>query len=404
MKKYLVGGAVRDIFMKIPPKDKDYLLVGATPQDIEGMLNEGYIQVGASFPVFLHPETKEEYALARTERKIGLGYSGFEFQTQNVSLEDDLKRRDLTINAIAQDVETNEFIDPFNGIQDIENKVLREVSPAFREDPTRVLRLARFKARFPEFSISESLKKTVLEIKESGELKSLNPLYIKRELEKAFEEKLKMSLFFETLTELGVLGELFPELSNLIGIEQNPIHHPEGDAYVHTLLVVDNIRELSDDVLSFYACLCHDYGKALSGNGTGSHHNHEELGVPLVEKFCKRFQLSSKDTKFIINFTQMHLKIHRVKELRISSVVKLLNSLGKNLELYLKCAKADSLGKNRKDYPQEEFLLSASEFLEENFNQGAFYNHLKEKGSLSNFKEKLHQKKVETLKNFTKIK
>lgn len=397
MKIYLVGGAVRDRILKKEISDKDYVIIGATESDINKLKEQGFLQLGQRFPVFLHPETKDEYSFARIEKKIGKGYQGFEVETKNVTLEDDLKRRDLTINAIALDEETNQFIDPFGGINDLKNKILKNVSDAFSEDPVRVLRVARFKTRFSDFTIHSDLKNAILEIKKSGELKLLKKSWIEKELEKVFLRDEKPSTFFNTLKELNVLDDIFPNLYNLIGVEQNPTYHPEGDAYIHTMIVLDNIHRMTKDLDCLFACLLHDYGKFLSDNGTGSHINHETLGIPLVEQFCHNYKFSKKRKNFIITFTQEHLRIHKSIEMKASSIVKLLNKLGNNLEKFLMCAKADDLGKNNDNYQQAVLLNKCNKAIT-NINKKELVVSLKKNNQIHLLEDKYHQQKVSVVK------
>jgi len=241
---YLVGGAVRDQLLGIPNYDRDWVVVGATPEE---MLAQGFVQVGKDFPVFLHPETKEEYALARTERKQGQGYHGFKvFADPSVSLEADLMRRDLTINAMAQDPETGEIIDPYGGRQDLENRVLRHVSPAFSEDPLRVLRVARFAAKLAPFGfkLADETQALVQQMATSGELEALTPERVWQEVVKVLNTD-QPAVFFEALRQVEALKVLFPEIDCLFTVPQSPKHHPEGDAGTHTMMVLQAAAQLS---------------------------------------------------------------------------------------------------------------------------------------------------------------
>lgn len=262
MKIYLVGGAVRDQLLNIPIKDRDYMVVGATVQE---MLDKGYRQVGKDFPVFLHPKTQQEYALARTERKTGVGYGGFSvYAAPDVTLEEDLLRRDLTINAIAQD-ETGRVFDPYGGQADIEQRLLRHVSDAFVEDPLRVLRVARFAARFQPlgFKVAPETMALMQRIAASGELEALTPERVFQELDKALSTEAPQ-VFFEVLREAGGLAILFPEIEALFGIPQPEQWHPEIDTGIHTLMVLEQAARLSQDKQVRFAALVHDLGKALS--------------------------------------------------------------------------------------------------------------------------------------------
>lgn len=357
LKSYLVGGAVRDKILGLQNNDKDYVVVGATEQK---MLTAGFAKVGAAFPVFLHPTTQEEYALARTEQKTSAGYQGFTCQFDpSVRLEDDLKRRDLTINAIAFDGE--HYIDPFNGVSDLQHKVLRPVSYAFKDDAIRVLRLARFKAKFPDFTLHDSFYPLIEDMKNSGELSSLQPERVRTEMEKAFKEEMP-SLFFETLKTLGVLDIIFPELHALINVPQVQKYHPEGDAFTHTMMVLDAARQQNGDHTCLYAALLHDLGKGVTpASILPQHIGHEINGVPLVKEFLNRFSIS-KNAAFILNFTKYHLQVHRCLEMRYGKIVELLDifKIKKISDTALKnlmiCAKVDAAGKMKSDYVQENHL------------------------------------------------
>ena len=262
IKIYKVGGYVRDKIMGIESNDVDYVVVGATPKE---MLNLGFESVGKDFPVFLHPQTREEYALARKEFKRGHGYHGFDFEVSGVTLEDDLYRRDITINAIAMDADNN-LIDPFNGKKDLENKTLRHVSLHFREDPLRVLRVARFASKL-NFNIHPSTLSLMQEIVNSGELSYLTPERILLELEKALATS-KSSIFFRALHSCGALKIIFPEVFNLMGVMHHANFHPEGNGFLHTLAALDYSCELSNKISVRFATLCHDFGKTIKDSQT----------------------------------------------------------------------------------------------------------------------------------------
>ncbi len=262
MQVYLVGGAVRDQLLGLPISDRDFVVVGTTP---EAMLEQGFQQVGKDFPVFLHPKTHEEYALARTERKTGAGYTGFScYSAPDVTIEDDLLRRDLTINAMAQS-DSGEIIDPFNGIKDLENRLLRHVSSAFSEDPLRVLRVARFAARYFEygFSIAPETLALMQSMAATGELSHLTAERVWAETEKALKSS-SPQVYFDVLRQCGALRVLFPEIDGLFGVPAPEKWHPEIDTGVHTLMVMKVIATLSDDIDIRFAALCHDVGKALT--------------------------------------------------------------------------------------------------------------------------------------------
>ena len=365
MKSYLIGGAVRDKILGIQNTDRDYVVVGSTEQE---MLQDGFIKVGSSFPVFLNPKTQEEYALARTERKTSSGYQGFSCEFDpTITLEDDLRRRDLTINAIAFDGE--HYIDPFNGLSDLQNKILRPVSEAFKEDAIRVLRLARFQAKFPDFTLHDSFYSLIAEMKKDGELGSLQPERVRTEMEKAFKEK-KPSLFFKTLHILGVLEIIFPELHALINVPQVEKYHPEGDAFTHTMMVLDATRKQDGDNTCLYAALLHDLGKGITPiTMLPQHIGHEINGLPLVKNFLNRFNIS-KNAQFILNFTKYHLQVHQCLEMRSGKIVDLLDifKIKKTSDDALKnliiCAKSDALGKMHTHYLQEQYLVKCVDIIE----------------------------------------
>ncbi|MGN1392980.1 MAG: multifunctional CCA addition/repair protein [Succinivibrionaceae bacterium] len=290
MKIYLVGGAVRDKLLKIKFTDNDYCVTGST---IDDMKSKGFICVGKEFPVFIHPKTKEEYALARTERKSGHGYTGFICSFDpSVTIEEDLKRRDLTINAIAQDSDGN-YIDPYNGKEDIKNKILRHVSDAFSEDPLRVLRLARFYAKLKHlgFSIAPETTELCKKIVSQGEINHLTPERIWIETEKALGTN-NPECFFEFLLECGALHIIMPEIALLAKITENTLYHPEGDSFKHTMLTLKVISKLTSNVKTRFAMLTHDLGKPLcETTPTHSFSKHRSLGVGVVKKFCSRLKV-----------------------------------------------------------------------------------------------------------------
>lgn len=290
MDVYLVGGAVRDALLDIPIADRDWVVVGGS---VEQMLALGCQQVGKDFPVFIHPVSREEYALARTERKQGRGYHGFEVTADaSVTLEEDLLRRDLTINAMAV-AESGDLIDPYGGKRDLDARLLRHVSPAFAEDPLRVLRVARFRAQLAEknFTVAPETLTLMQEMTRSGELHALVSERVWQEVSKALMSP-KPSLFFKTLHDVGALAVLFPELDQLFAVPQSPQHHPEGDAGTHSLMVLDAAAELRDDLAIRFAALVHDLGKGVTPEDYWpSHPQHELAGVPLVNALCQRYQI-----------------------------------------------------------------------------------------------------------------
>jgi tRNA nucleotidyltransferase (CCA-adding enzyme) len=363
---YLVGGAVRDKLLDYPGLDNDWVVVGATPQQ---MLDDGYKQVGKDFPVFLHPDTGEEYALARTERKSGSGYYGFEVHASpDVTLEQDLERRDLTINAIAMD-QNQQLFDPFNGQQDIKDKVLKHVSPAFAEDPLRVLRTARFAARFHHlgFSIAAETKQLMTALSASGELTNLSAERVWQETERALSER-SPQIFFEVLRECGGLSDWFPEIECLWGIPNPEQWHPEIDTGIHTMMVLEQCCLLSADTMTRYAALCHDLGKGITPKEMWpSHRGHEKLGVPIIDKLSKRLKVPAKYNQLAKMVSEFHLHLHRVEELTPKTVVKVLertDSFRKKdrFEQFLLACEADFRGRTgfeNRPYPQADIMRKA---------------------------------------------
>ncbi len=360
MKIYLVGGAVRDKLLGKPGKDNDWVVVGSTPQEME---NQNFKAIGKDFPVFLHPESKEQYALARTERKSGKGYKGFTFYTStDITLEEDLARRDLTINAIAED-DVGNVIDPFNGKQDLEDKILRHVSPAFVEDPLRVLRVARFAARFG-FRIAPETMALMNEISESGELDTLVPERVWNELERAMGETYP-SRFILALRACHALGILFPEIEQLFGIPQPAKHHPEIDTGIHTLMSLNQASRLSQDPQIRFATLVHDLGKGTTPKEKlPSHHGHEERGVKLIKALCKRYQVPNQYRELAIQVSRHHLACHLIDEMRAETILKKLESMDafrrpERFKKFLLCCEADARGRTGfedRAYPQVDYF------------------------------------------------
>lgn len=363
MKTYLVGGAVRDALLGIPVKDRDWVVVGARDQQL---LDLGYKRVGKDFPVFLHPESNEEYALARTERKTGRGYKGFAFDSSaEVTLEEDLLRRDLTINAIAQS-DDGRLIDPYGGQADIENKVLRHVSPAFSEDPLRVLRVARFAARFAHlgFTVAEETLELMQGIVTAGEMEHLIPERVWREIETALSEK-SPAVFFQVLRDCHALKTVLPEVDNLFGVPQPEKYHPEIDTGIHTLMCMEQAARLSKDPVVRFATLVHDLGKAVTDKEKWpSHHGHEMLGLALVEKVSTRLKIPNEYAAIGKLVCEHHTKLHRLPELRPATVLKLLEALDafrrpERMDKFLLACEADSRGRTGfedRDYPQAQIL------------------------------------------------
>lgn len=368
MEIYLVGGAVRDKLLKIPVKDRDYVVVGATPEQMEAV---GFQPVGADFPVFLHPETKEEYALARTERKSGHGYKGFTvYSAPDVSLEDDLRRRDLTINAMAETAD-GQIIDPFNGQKDLNDGFLRHVSPAFSEDPVRLLRVARFAARFSEwgFRVAHSTHKLMKQMVENGEVDHLVAERVWAELRDALSEK-KPSEFFRVLRACGALEKLFPEIDRLYGVPQPEKHHPEVDTGEHAMLVLDQAARLTEDNRIRFAALAHDLGKGETAEDEWPQHiGHEEKGVVLIGKLCERLRVPREYRDLAILVSRYHTHCHRAVELKASTLLDVLEGCDafrrpERLEQFLLACQADARGRTgheNDDYPQADRFRRAFE-------------------------------------------
>ena len=363
MQTYLVGGAVRDALLNIPIKDKDWVVVGSTPKQL---LELGYSQVGADFPVFLHPKTKEEYALARTERKSGRGYQGFicDF-TPDITLEEDLLRRDLTINAMAQDDHGN-IIDPYNGQKDIRNKKLRHVSDAFYEDPLRVLRVARFAARFAHlgFSVAKETNMLMRKISASGELAHLTPERVWQETERALGES-QPWVYFQVLRDCHALKAIFPELDRLFGIPQPEKHHPEIDCGIHALMSLEQASLLSTDSNVRWASLIHDLGKGLTRkNLLPSHHGHEQFGEPLVIELNQRLKAPNEFKDLSRLVCLYHTHVHRALELNPKTILKFFSAIDlwrkpERLKQILIACKADSRGRTgfeEVEYAQADYI------------------------------------------------
>jgi tRNA nucleotidyltransferase (CCA-adding enzyme) len=352
---YLVGGAVRDELLGLPVIDRDWVVVGATP---DKMLELGFTPIGRDFPVFLHPDSKEEYALARTERKSGRGYKGFTiYASEDVTLEQDLQRRDLTINAIARD-RNGKLIDPYNGQADIKSATLRHVSDAFSEDPVRILRTARFAARFNPlgFSVAQPTLKLMQKMVKNGEVDTLVAERVWQELQAALKTE-KPSVFFTTLRECGALKRIFPELDALFGIPQTRHYHPEIDTGDHVMMVVDRARQLSDDIDVHYAALTHDLGKALTPKfRLPSHPGHEAAGVPLVTQMSLRYRVPAETTRLAEIMSDQHLNMHRLAELRPQPILKMLKKLDAfrkpaRVQKFALACQADAQGRGG-DFPE----------------------------------------------------
>ena len=386
MKTYLVGGAVRDALMGLPVQDRDWVVVGATPQML---LDQGYLQVGQDFPVFLHPQTKEEYALARTERNTAPGYRGFAVHAApDVTLEEDLARRDLTINSIAIpsystgaigqfdqnpvgkqlfELDLSTAIDPYGGRQDIANKVLRHVTPAFREDPVRILRLARFAARFTGFTVAPETQTLMREMVDSGDVDHLVAERVWQELSRGLMEALP-SRMFAVLRDCGALARLLPELDRLWGVPQSAEHHPEVDTGVHVMMVLDMAARLGAPLAVRFACLTHDLGKGTTPTDMLPRHiAHEIRSVNLLKDVCQRLRVPVECKELAEVVAREHGNIHRSEALNAAAVVRLLERCDAfrkparfaEVLLACECDARGRLGKDEVPYPQAPRLAAA---------------------------------------------
>lgn len=366
MKIYLVGGAVRDSLLGLPVTEKDWVVVGATP---ENLLEQGYQQVGKDFPVFLHPISRDEYALARTERKSGKGYTGFVCHAApDVTLEQDLLRRDLTINAIAR-TERGDLIDPYHGRRDLENRVLRHVSDAFSEDPLRVLRVARFAARFAHlgFQIAEETMALMQKMAHEGELAYLTPERVWKETEKALGTS-SPDVYFQVLRDCGALAVLFPEIDNLYGVPAPAKWHPEIDTGIHTMMTVAMAARLSPEIDVRFATLCHDLGKGLTPPELWPrHHGHGPAGVKLVEALCRRLRVPNPIRDLAKLVAEYHDLVHTVQVLQPKTLLKLFDAIDvwrkpQRLEQLALTSEADARGRagfEENPYPQGDYLREA---------------------------------------------
>jgi tRNA nucleotidyltransferase (CCA-adding enzyme) len=364
VKIYTVGGAVRDRLLGLPVKDRDFVVVGSTPEEMERL---GFRPVGRDFPVFLHPQTHEEYALARTERKSGRGYKGFEIlAAPDVTLEQDLARRDLTINAIAAEADGT-LIDPFGGAGDLEAGILRHVGPAFVEDPVRVLRVARFAARFG-FRVADDTLRLMREMVNNGEVDHLVAERVWQELAKGLMEKVP-SRMFRVLRDCGALGRILPEVDALFGVPQVREHHPEVDTGVHTLLVVDYATSRDWPLEVRFAALTHDLGKGMTPEELlPKHHGHEHASVALVMTLCERLRVPGDCRDLALLTARYHGDIHRAHELRAQTVLRLLTAADvfrkpARFEQLLAACEADHRGRSgleARPYPQAERLRAAA--------------------------------------------
>jgi tRNA nucleotidyltransferase (CCA-adding enzyme) len=362
MMVYEVGGAVRDELLGLPVQDRDYVVVGATPEE---MLRQGFRPVGKDFPVFLHPRTHDEYALARTERKTALGYKGFQVHASpEVTLEQDLARRDLTINAIARDPD-GRLIDPHGGVSDIRAGILRHVSPAFVEDPVRILRVARFAARFEQFSLAPETLALMRAMVDSGEVDALVPERVWQELAKGLMER-KPSRMFYALRECGALERILPEVERLFGVPQPAQHHPEIDSGIHVMMVVDCAAARNYPLPVRFAALTHDLGKGTTPREEWPRHiAHEERGFELIKPLCQRLRVPNDCRDLALVTARFHGLAHRAFELRPQTLMKLLQETDalrqpQRFEQFLQACAADACGRagfENRTFEPEEFLL-----------------------------------------------
>ena len=363
MEIYLVGGAVRDELLGLPVKERDWVVVGATPDDL---LRRGFRPVGKDFPVFLHPDTHEEYALARTERKTAPGYYGFSIHAApEVTLEDDLLRRDLTINAMARDTQ-GRLLDPYQGRADLDARRLRHVSPAFAEDPVRMLRLARFSARYAPlgFQIAPETLELLRTMVANGEADCLVPERVWAETVRALGEK-QPGRFIETLRECGALARIFPELDRLFGVPQPPLHHPEIDTGIHTLLALAQTVRLGADVVTRFAVLVHDLGKGATPVEEWPRHlGHEQRGADVIRLFCQRLRAPNMYRELAVLTARFHTHVHRALELRPKTLLNTLQGLDafrkpQRFQQFLVACEADARGRQGledRDYPQAAWM------------------------------------------------
>ncbi len=366
LKIYLVGGAVRDKYLGLPVTDRDWVVEGATQEEL---LAQGFQQVGKDFPVFLHPQSKEEYALARTERKSGHGYTGFTtYFSPDVTLEQDLLRRDLTINAMAESADGT-LVDPYHGMNDLNQRILRHVSDAFGEDPLRVLRVARFAARFAHlgFQVAEETMALMSRMAASGELENLTPERVWRETEKALGSQ-SPQVYFQVLRDCGALAILFPEIDRLFGVPAPEKWHPEIDTGVHTLMTLAIAARLSPEIDVRFAALTHDIGKGLTPPGLWPHHHgHGPLGVKLVDEMCRRLRIPNPIRDLAKLVAEYHDQIHTVEKLRPVTLLKMFDAIDvwrkpERLEQIILTSEADARGRagwEENPYPQGDYLRAA---------------------------------------------
>jgi len=367
MEIYLVGGAVRDKLLGLQLIEKDWVVIGETP---ESMVKQGFRPVGKDFPVFLHPQSHDEYALARTERKTAPGYKGFAVHASpEVTLEQDLIRRDLTINAMAMTPQ-GQLIDPYGGQQDLEKRIFRHISPAFAEDPVRILRVSRFAARYRHlgFALAEETRQLMQSMVEAGEVDYLVPERVWAELFKALNER-SPSAFFYTLKDCAALEKIFPEINCLFGVPQPEKHHPEIDTGLHSMLCLEQAVLLSASPEVRFAALVHDLGKGITPKEIWPHHyGHEKNGLPILEKLCSRLRVPNAFKALALHVMQYHTHCHKVFELRPSTLTDVLGGLGafkanNKLHKFLLACEADAKGRTgfeHAPYPQAALIKLAA--------------------------------------------
>ncbi|GMQ96590.1 MAG: multifunctional CCA addition/repair protein [Gammaproteobacteria bacterium] len=400
MDAYLVGGAVRDECLGLPVKERDYVVVGATPNE---MIAHGFKPVGADFPVFLHPESKAEYALARTERKTAPGYRGFVFHTDPaVTLEEDLKRRDLTINAMARRA-NGSLVDPYGGQADIERRLLRHVSTAFVEDPVRILRVARFAARFVHlgFTVAPETQALMQQMVADGEVNALVPERVWSELSKGLLEPSPQE-FFSVLKACGALAVLFPEIERLYGVPQPANYHPEIDCGIHTLMVLEQAALLTTDPVIRFAALVHDLGKGTTPtNILPRHHGHEARSVELINALCDRYKAPREYRELAVVTARWHSHVHKVRELKPSTLLDALEGADAfrrpdRFEQFLIVCEADARGREgleREPYLQAQMMRDALK----KANSVDAASIANESSSGASIKERLRQARIEAL-------
>jgi tRNA nucleotidyltransferase (CCA-adding enzyme) len=402
MNIYAVGGAIRDELLGVPVQDRDYVVVGATP---EQMVAQGYRPVGKDFPVFLHPQTHEEYALARTERKTAAGYHGFQFfYAPDVTLEEDLARRDLTINAMAREVRPDgtlvgPVVDPFNGRADLQARIFRHVSDAFLEDPVRILRVARFAARFTDFTVAPETLELMRKMVAAGEVDALVPERVWQEVSRGLMEK-RPSRMFAVLRECGALARILPEIDGLFGVPQRADYHPEVDTGVHVMMVVDHAAARGYALTVRFAALTHDLGKATTPEDILPRHiGHEGRSVDLLKPLCERLRVPNECRDLAVLVAREHGNIHRVMEMGAAALVRMFercDALRKPARFAeaLQACEADArgrLGFEAAEYPQAERLRVAL-VAARGVDAGAIANGLGDKPAL--IKDAVHRERV----------